>query len=238
MEEIRLQKYISDCGLMSRRAAEKEILAGNIKVNGECVELGRKIVPERDVVTYRGRKIRNNIKHKTYIMLNKPRGYVTTMNDERERRCVRELVSDADERVYPVGRLDMNSEGLLLMTNDGELTNKLTHPSHDVAKLYLVRIGGKLTAELLEEFCSPMELDGYVIQPVKAEVMSSDDNSTLLRVELHEGRNRQIRKMCEMLGLSVLSLKRVAEGKLLLGKLPVGKWRYLTKEEREYLRSL
>ena len=124
MEEIRLQKYISDCGLMSRRAAEKEILAGNIKVNGECVELGRKIVPERDVVTYRGRKIRNNIKHKTYIMLNKPRGYVTTMNDERERRCVRELVSDADERVYPVGRLDMTSA----------LTGCITYPSSSIGE--------------------------------------------------------------------------------------------------------
>ncbi|MBQ7821733.1 MAG: rRNA pseudouridine synthase [Clostridia bacterium] len=235
---MRIQKYISECGVMSRRAAEREIELGNIKVNGETAELGQKIDPARDVVTYKGKKIRAVKPHKTYVMLNKPRGYVTTMSDERGRKCVRELLSDVDSRVYPVGRLDMNSEGLLLCTDDGELTNTLTHPSHEIVKTYLVRVRGMVDKNVIKALSSPMEIDGYVIKPVPVTKMSENENSTLLKMELGEGRNRQIRKMCEKCGLAVLSLKRVSEGELLLGDLPSGKWRYLTRAEVKYLTDL
>ena len=236
--EIRIQKYISDCGLMSRRAAEREIELGNIKVNGEAALTGQKIDPERDVVTYKGRRVRHKKAHKTYVMLNKPRGYVTTMSDEHGRKCVSELLADVDSRVYPVGRLDMYSEGLLLCTDDGELTNMLTHPSHEIVKVYLVRVKGAVDKETIKKLSSPMELDGYIIKPVKVTKMSESEDSTLLKMELCEGRNRQIRKMCEQCELTVISLKRVSEGEIMLGKLQTGKWRYLTREELKYLKSL
>ena len=237
MEELRIQKYISDCGIMSRRAAEREIELGNIKVNGEVATIGMKVDPARDTVTYKGKKIKREKPHKTYVMLNKPRGYVTTMSDEKGRKCVRELLSDVDSRVYPVGRLDMNSEGLLICTDDGELTNRLTHPSHEIAKVYLVRVGGEVTKDILKKLTSPMVIDDYEIKPVKVERLNGDENSSLLKMELCEGRNRQIRKMCEACELSVLSLKRVSEGDILLGNLAPGKWRYLTREEVSYLMS-
>ncbi len=236
--EIRIQKYIADCGVMSRRSVEREIEAGNIKVNGEYATIGQKIDPRRDVVTYKGKKITNNINHKTYVMLNKPKGYVTTLSDEKDRKCIKELITGVKERVYPIGRLDMNSEGLLLLTNDGELTNILTHPKHDVAKVYLVRVKGALDNKILNRLNQPMDIDGYTIKPVKVVKIRDNENSTLLSFELHEGRNRQIRKMCESCELSVLSLKRISEGKLLLGDLPTGKWRYLTRDEVKYLTSI
>ncbi|MBE6605967.1 MAG: rRNA pseudouridine synthase [Ruminococcaceae bacterium] len=235
---MRIQKYISDCGLMSRRAAEKEIEIGNRKINGETALIGQKIDPERDIVTYKGRKVRAKKAHKTYIMLNKPRGYVTTMSDERGRKCVSELLSDVDSRVYPVGRLDMYSEGLLLCTDDGELTNTLTHPSHEIVKVYLVRVKGTVSKEIIKKLSSPLEIDGYIIKPVKVTKMSESEDSTLLKMELCEGRNRQIRKMCELCELTVISLKRISEGQIMLGKLQTGMWRYLTREEVKYLRSL
>ncbi len=235
---MRIQKYISDCGLMSRRAAEKEIELGNIKINGEPALIGQKIDPERDVITYKGRKVRAKKAHKTYVMLNKPRGYVTTMSDERGRKCVSELLADVDSRVYPVGRLDMYSEGLLLCTDDGELTNTLTHPSHEIIKVYLVRVKGTVNKEIIKKLSSELEIDGYIIKPVKVTKMSESEDSTLLKMELCEGRNRQIRKMCELCELTVISLKRVSEGQIMLGKLQTGKWRYLTREEVKYLRSL
>ena len=236
--EIRIQKYIADCGVMSRRSVEREIEAGNIKVNGEYAVIGQKIDPRRDVVTYKGKKIIDNIHHKTYVMLNKPKGYVTTLSDEKDRKCIKELISGVKERVYPIGRLDMNSEGLLLLTNDGDLTNILTHPKHDVAKVYLVRVKGTLDNKILNKLNQPMDIDGYTIKPVKVVKIRDNETSTLLSFELHEGRNRQIRKMCESCELSVLSLKRISEGKLLLGDLPTGKWRYLTRDEVKYLTSI
>ena len=236
--ELRIQKYIADCGVMSRRSVEREIEAGNIKVNGEYATIGQKIDPKRDVVTYKGKKIIDNINHKTYVMLNKPKGYVTTLSDEKDRKCIKELISGVKERVYPIGRLDMNSEGLLLLTNDGELTNILTHPKHDVAKVYLVRVKGTLDNKTLVKLNQPMDIDGYTIKPVKVVKIRDNENSTLLSFELHEGRNRQIRKMCESCELGVLSLKRISEGKLLLGDLPTGKWRYLTRDEVKYLTSI
>ncbi len=223
---------------MSRRAAEKEIELGFFKVNGKPAEIGQKINPEKDRVTYKGRPVRAEKKHKTYVMLHKPRGYVTTLSDEKGRKCVSELLADVDTRVYPVGRLDMNSEGLLICTDDGELTNFLTHPSHEITKIYLVRVKGIVDKNVIKKLSSPMEIDGYIIKPVKVALVNGDENSSLLRMELCEGRNRQIRKMCEQCELGVLSLRRVSEGKLVLGDLKPGKWRYLTREEVNYLMSL
>ncbi len=236
--EQRIQKYISECGIMSRRAAEREIELGNVRVNGEIALIGQKIDPSRDVVTYKGKRVRAAKVHKTYVMLNKPRGYVTTMSDEKGRKCVRELLSDVDSRVYPIGRLDMNSEGLLLCTDDGELTNLLTHPRHEILKTYLVRVRGAVDKNVIKLLSSPMEIDGYTIKPVPVVKLRENENSSLLKMELSEGRNRQIRKMCEKCGLDVLSLKRVSEGELMLGDLPSGKWRYLTREEIRYLTGL
>ena len=238
MEEIRLNKYISDCGLMSRRSAEKEIEAGNITVNGEKVEVGRKIVVGIDKVMYRGRPIRRNDEKKLYVMLYKPRGYVTTMNDEQGRKCIPELISDIPARVYPCGRLDMDSEGLLLLTNDGDVAQKLMHPRNHVEKIYHVKIEGEIEPDKLKALNSPMELDGEKIAPVRVSIISRRDGKTSLKFILTEGRNRQIRRMCEFVGLEILRLKRIAIGNINIGMLTPGKWKYLNHNEAEYLKSL
>ena len=237
MEKIRLQKYMSDAGVMSRRAAEKELESGAITVNGEPAELGQKIDPERDEVRYAGRRVYlpDNVEKKTYIVLNKPRGYVTTMDDDLGRKCVKELVSDVGCRVYPVGRLDKVSEGMLILTNDGEFANYMMHPSHEVPKYYNVRIEGIPTDEQMAQLSSPLEIDGTPIRPVNVTILEKDDTHVTLQMELYEGRNRQIRKMCEAVGLTVKRLQRVAIGELTLGALPSGKWRHLTAEEVRYL---
>ncbi len=238
MEKIRLQKYISECGVMSRRAAEKEILAGNITVNGEAVELGRTIDERRDKVMYNGKPVvREKRERKVYIMLNKPKGYVTTMSDERGRRCVASLVEDVGCRVYPVGRLDLMSEGLLIMTNDGELANKLMHPRHSIPKIYHVRIDSELTPEQFVALSSEMVIDDYKIMPVECRIVTMAEGKTTIAMTLYEGRNRQIRKMCEQVGLKVLKLRRVAIGEIKLGDLRPGKWRKLTRAQVEYLKS-
>lgn len=245
MKKIRLQKFFTDCGIMSRRAAENEITAGKVTVNGTVAEIGQKIDPQNDIVVYMGRQIvyPDVNRRATYIMLNKPIGYVTTMSDEKSRKTVSELVSDVGRRIYPVGRLDMYSEGLLIMTDDGEFANKLMHPSHMITKTYKLRVKGALSEEDTVKFTLPMEIDGYNLKPVKAKLIASGDVSkdgtvsSSLRIILSEGRNRQIRKMCEQLGFTVLSLKRIAIGKLKLGDLPVGKWRALTDEEIAYLKN-
>lgn len=233
MEKIRLQKYMSDAGVMSRRAAEKEIEDGSITVNGEPAELGQKVDPDRDEIRYQGRRIYlpDNREKKTYILLNKPRGYVTTMRDELDRKCVAQLVADVGCRVYPVGRLDKVSEGMLILTNDGVFANYMMHPSHEVPKYYNVRIEGVPTDEQLTALSSPMEIDGFDIRPVTVNVLEKDDEYCTLQMELYEGRNRQIRKMCEQVGLKIIRLKRVAIGEIPLGHLRLGKWRYLTPEE-------
>lgn len=238
MEEIRLQKYLSTAGIMSRRAAEKEIQSGRIKVNGLPAELGQKIIPGKDRVTYNGKPviIKNNDR-KVYIMLNKPRGYVTTLSDEKSRKCVAELVNDLDTRVYPIGRLDMDSEGLLLFTNDGELANKLTHPKHSIPKIYHVKVKGEITGEQLKNLGKPMIIDDYEIRPVECDIITRRDNFTVIRMVLFEGRNRQIRKMCEQTGLEITKLQRVAIGNIKLGDLAPGKWRHLTKTQVEYLKK-
>lgn len=238
MELIRLQKFFTDCDVLSRRAAEEEIKNGKVLVNGVRAEVGQKIDPETDVVEYKGKVIERPKKTiYKYVMLNKPRGYLSTVTDDRGRACVTELVADAGARLYPVGRLDMDSEGLLLLTNDGDLTYKLTHPKHDIPKIYHVKIEGKVSPEKLRALASPMEIDGYKILPVKTEVVTVKNEYTVLRMRLFEGRNRQIRKMCEAQGLNILRLCRVAIGELELGNLAPGKWRYLTKSQVEYLKK-
>ena len=237
MEKIRLQKYFTDCGVLSRRAAEEEIKMGRVKVNGIRAELGDKIDPELDVVEYKGKRIMPRKEDKmVYILLNKPAGVVTSAKDEKGRICVTDLVK-CGTRVYPVGRLDLNSQGLILMTNDGELTNKLTHPRHEIPKIYEVDVVGKVTTEQLTVLNSSMTVDGYVLLPVKTEFITKNEKFTTLRMTLFEGRNRQIRKMCEQVGLKVAKLTRVAIGNITLGDLQGGKWRYLTNAEINMLKK-
>ena len=235
MEKVRLQKYIADSGLMSRRAAEKEIEMGNVSVNGHVATLGTKVDPRNDNVTFRGKKIRYEKPEYIYIMMNKPRGYLSSTSDDRERKCVTDLLDGVSARVYPVGRLDLISEGMLLLTNDGELKNRLTHPSHSVPKIYRVKVGGEVSDEQYEILTSALIIDDYKIKPVDVVVSESDESGTVLKMTLHEGRNRQIRKMCEQAGLTVKRLSRISIGNLKLDGLPVGKWRYLDEKEVEYL---
>lgn len=236
MEKIRLQKYFTDCGVLSRRAAEEEIKSGKVKINGICAELGDKIDPESDIVEYKGKRIYPRKEDKfVYILLNKPCGVVTSAKDEKGRTCVTDLVK-CSTRVYPVGRLDLNSQGLIIMTNDGELTNKLTHPRHEIPKIYEVDVVGKVTTEQLTILNSSMTIDEYVLLPVKTEFISKNDKYTTLRMTLFEGRNRQIRKMCEQVGLKVAKLTRIAIGNITLDNLQCGKWRYLTNDEIKSLK--
>lgn len=236
MEEIRIHKYIADAGIMSRRQAEEAIKRGEIKVNGEVAEIGMKIDPLADTLEYKGKVIKKERIHNTYVMLNKPVGYVTTMSDEKGRPTVKDLTDDVGARVYPVGRLDLESEGLLLLTNDGELANRLTHPRHKIPKYYNVTVKGEVTMQQRKKLASAMEIDGYIIQPVKNEIISMNEEQTVLKLELYEGRNRQIRKMCEKVGLTVLKLKRIAIGSISLGNLKPGTWRKLSKEQIDYLK--
>ncbi len=236
--KVRLQKYIADCGLMSRRRAEEEILAGHISVNGETVELGRKILPGVDSVEYRGVSVEMpSGARPVYIMLNKPRGYVTTMKDERGRKCVASLVEGVGCRVFPCGRLDLDSEGLLLLTNDGDFANRMMHPVHHIPKLYTVHVKGKITENQLLALNSPMKIDGYALAPVFVKIVSMKEEETVLGFTLREGRNRQIRKMCEQVGLTVLVLKRTAIGTVTLGNLKPGCWRHLSRAQVEYLKN-
>ncbi|MBQ8689962.1 MAG: rRNA pseudouridine synthase [Clostridia bacterium] len=236
MEKIRLQKFIADSGLMSRRAAEVEIERGNVAVNGHVAFIGMKINPVADIVALKGRRIEYKRREHTYIMMNKPRGYLCSTHDERGRKCVTDLLDGVDARVYPVGRLDLISEGMLLLTDDGELKNRLTHPSTSLPKVYRVKVGGEVGDREYKILTSALEIDGYVIKPVEVSVGEKDESGTVLKMTLHEGRNRQIRKMCEAAGLTVKRLSRVSIGKLKLDGLPMGKWRYLEDEEIEYLR--
>ncbi|MBP3401574.1 MAG: rRNA pseudouridine synthase [Clostridia bacterium] len=235
MEKIRLQKFIADAGLMSRRAAEDEIERGNVSVNGHVATIGMKVDPAADVVTYKGRRIRFERREHTYVMLNKPRGYLSSTTDDRGRKCVTDLLDGVSARVYPVGRLDMISEGMILLTDDGELKNRLTHPSHQIGKVYRVKVGGTVSEEQMDILTSPLVIDGYKIKPVEVTVSGEDESGTVLKMTLFEGRNRQIRKMCEQAGLTVKRLSRVSIGNLKLDGLPVGKWRYLEDSEVEYL---
>ena len=235
MEE-RLQKLLSACGVASRRTAEGYIEAGRVTVNGSVARLGDKADPARDRVEVDGKPVRPVGEH-TYILLPKPRGYVTTLSDEKGRRTVAELVSACGARVWPVGRLDLDSEGLLLMTDDGELTHTLLHPSHGVEKEYLVSVTGDVDAAL-PILRGPMSLDGVPLAAAGVEVLRREGGGrACLSVVIHEGKNRQVRRMCAAAGLEVRRLKRVREGTLALGELPPGRWRRLTGEEVARLRG-
>lgn len=228
MEE-RLQKLLSAAGVCSRRAAEAYIAAGRVKVNGILPQIGDKADPERDKITVDGKPLPGK-SGAVWLMLNKPRGYVTTLSDEKGRRTVAELVRGCGCRVWPVGRLDLDSEGLLLFTNDGEITDRLLHPSHEVEKEYHVTVEGNVAAAL-PILSGPMELDGASLAPAKVQLISDRE----LSVTIHQGKNRQVRRMCDRAGLKVIRLRRVREGTLLLGELPIGKWRRLTEEEVRWL---
>ncbi len=241
MEKVRLQKYFTECGVLSRRAAEQEIAAGRVTVNGEPAELGMKITPGSDTVLWKGRTVgRQNDKapKKTVIAVHKPRGYVCTMKDEKGRRQVSELVSDLGYRVYPVGRLDMASEGLLLMTDDGELANLLTHPSHHVDKTYQVRVRGDVNDDIIARLGEPFMLDGRATSPAEVRQLVSHDDGAKLEIIIHEGRNRQIRRMCEECGLEVVRLKRVAIANIGIRNIAPGRYRILDRAEVEELRRI
>lgn len=235
--KIRLQKHLSECGIASRRKAEELISLGKVKVNGHIASLGDKVDPVRDKVTVRGKNV-SAANEKVYIMLHKPRGFVTTMSDEEGRKCVSDLVKDVGTRVFPVGRLDRNSEGLLIMTNDGELANRLTHPSSHVNKTYRVTVDGSVTDEQLSRLCTGIEIDGRKTLPCDVFIGEKKTDRTVLIFIIHEGRNRQIRKMCEAVDLEVLRLKRTEIAGVKLGMLPQGKWRDLNERELRRLSSV
>ena len=235
--KIRLQKFMAECSVASRRKSEELILEGRVKVNGRRATLGDKVDPKRDKVVVSGKRIINN-SQKMYIMLNKPRGFVTTLNDEKGRKCVADLVADAGTRLFPVGRLDRNSEGLLLMTNDGEFSNIITHPSRHVAKVYRVTVREKVSDEQVSELESGVVIDGERTMPCDVAVVTRDENRTVMRMVLYEGRNREIRKMCEAVGLSVIRLKRIEIAGVKLGMLPQGSWRELNEKELHRLMNI
>ncbi len=231
----RVQKIIARAGLCSRRAAEELLRQGRVRVNGLVAALGDNADPDLDRIEVDGEPIPAT-PPPIYLMLNKPRGYVTTLSDERSRKTAAQLVSDCGERVFPVGRLDMDSEGLLLFTNDGALMQSLIHPRHEVDKIYHVTVTGELDGAA-ERLASITDLDGEMIRPASVSVLSRADNRAELCVTIHEGKNRQIRRMCRKAGLSVCSLCRVQEGSLVLGDLKTGKWRYLTDIEIKELKG-
>ena len=226
----RLQKILSARGVASRRASETMIQEGRITVNGVVALLGQSADPDVDEILLDGKPLPTGSEY-VYIMLHKPRGYVTTLSDEKGRRTAAQLVEECGVRVYPVGRLDMDSEGLLLFTNDGEFANTLMHPKHEVEKSYLTWVTD-FSEQTLQRLKKPVELDGYTIRAPKMRVIKPG----LLEITIHEGRNRQVRRMCEAAGMQVTRLKRVREGKLNLGDLPLGKWRYLTQAEVDQLK--
>ena len=227
--KLRLQKILSDRGVASRRKAEELIRGGHVTVNGTVAALGSSADPDLDQIAVEGKPIPSATSY-IYIMLNKPRGYVTTVSDERGRPTAASLVEGCGQRVYPVGRLDMDSEGLLLFTNDGAFANRVMHPSHEISKTYLVRVSG-YTPECFQKLHEPVRLDGYPIKPPQLRLLRADGSRADFEIIIHEGRNRQIRRMCQIAGMQVLRLKRVKEGNLELGSLPPGHWRYLSPEE-------
>ena len=237
MENVRLQKFFTDCGVLSRRAAEEEIRKGLVTVNGVVADIGLKIDPDHDVVKYNGRVIKPTVTVKHYILLYKPRGIVTTLSDEKGRTTVADLVADIGVRVYPVGRLDMDSDGLLLLTDDGALTERLTHPRHEIPKRYHVAVAGVVTPAQLAALNSSFLLDGYTTRPAKVSVVRAESGETVLSFELYEGRNRQIRRMCDQVGLRIRRLTRVAIGRIGIGDLVPGRYRHLNEEEIAYLRG-
>jgi len=232
----RLQKILSARGVASRRRAEEMIAAGRVTCNGRVCVLGDSADPDVDTILIDGKAL-PEAENRIYIMLHKPRGYVTTLSDEKGRKNAAQLVADCGQRVYPVGRLDMDSEGLLLFTNDGDFANHLMHPRHEVKKVYRVTVTG-FTEEAMAALEKPIVLDGYKIRkPDVSKLRSGADGKAELQVTIHEGRNRQVRRMCAAAGMDVVRLVRIAEGPVQLAKLPLGKWRHLTEAEVETLKK-
>ena len=232
----RLQKIIASRGMASRRKAEEWITAGRVTCNGKIAKLGDSADADTDEILVDGKPIPSPEQY-VYMMLNKPRGYVTTLSDEKGRKNAAQLVAGCGVRVYPVGRLDMDSEGLLLFTNDGAFANRLMHPKHETEKTYEVWVSGYYAgaeAALLR----PVTLDGYTIRPPKISLLSVQGQRARFRITIHEGRNRQIRRMCQMAGMNVTRLRRISEGGLRLGTLELGQWRYLLPEEVDMLKNI
>lgn len=235
---VRLQKYLADCGVASRRGSEEIIRSGRVCVNGEAVtEMGVKIDEDNDLVTVDDVPVRPQ-KKMVYIMLNKPVGFVTTVNDDKGRDTVMDLVSDIPVRIYPVGRLDYDTEGLLLMTNDGDLTYKITHPKSNVKKTYIAEVTGNISMETVTRLRNGVVVDGVRTSPAQVQVIGATRLGTKLEVTIHEGRNRQVRKMFEAVGCIVKRLKRTKEAGLTLGHLPLGKWRKLSESEVNMLKKI
>ncbi|WP_455542119.1 pseudouridine synthase [Intestinibacter sp.] len=237
---MRINKYIALCGVTSRRKAEELILAGKVKVNDEIItELSYQVDEENDVVKVDNKVIKEENKL-VYILLNKPEGYITTVKDQFDRPSVLDLVTDIKERVYPIGRLDYETSGLLLLTNDGDLTYKLTHPKHEIDKTYVARVKGKLTDDEIKIFKKGLKIEDYVTAPAKLKVIKYDEqrDTSLLEIKIHEGKNRQVRKMCKAINHPVLRLRRTAMGKIRVGDCEIGKYRYLTDDEVKYLKSI
>ncbi len=235
---MRIQKALSDCGFTSRRKAEELVKQGRIKINGRAATIGASVNPNRDVITVDGERVVTNQKKKNiYIALNKPRGYVTSLSDELGRKTVDELVADLGTRVYPIGRLDRNSEGLLLMTNDGEFANQMMHPKYKVAKNYRVTVKNAVNDDQVTKMASGVVIDGRKTEPCEIVVLEKTPERSVMQIVLREGRNRQIRKMCESVGLTVSRLKRIGIGAVKLGVLQPGEYRHLTARELELLKS-
>ena len=237
---MRINKYIASCGVASRRKAEELILNKKVKVNGRLIEeLSFQVDEYKDTVEVDGVKISLD-EETVYILLNKPEGYITTVKDQFDRESVLDLVTDIKERVYPIGRLDYETSGLLLLTNDGDLTYKLTHPKHEVDKTYVARVKGKLTPDEIKMFKSGLKIEDYVTAPAKLKVIRYDEktNVSLVEIKIHEGKNRQVRQMCKAINHPVLRLKRTAMGKIRIGECEIGKYRYLTEDEVKYLKSI
>lgn len=238
MEGTRIQKIIADSGYCSRRKAEELIEEKRVKVNGHIALIGQKLHPKKDIITIDGDRINSDEKkEKIYMIMNKPRGYLTSMSDDRGRRCVTELLPQSDQRLYPVGRLDLNSEGLLLFTNDGRFANQMMHPSHEVSKTYRVTVRPDITDEQAAKLGSGVYIDGRRTAPAEVRVLTKEANRVVIEVVIREGRNRQVRKMCESVGLDVARLKRTAIGPIRLGMLKPGATRELTKEELNAIRT-
>ncbi len=237
MEEIRLQKFMADCGIASRRKCEEYIVSGQVKVNGIVAELGTKINPKQDVVEYKGKKVKYLNIDKVYILLNKPIGYVTTVNDQFSRQTVLDLVKEINTRVVPVGRLDMYTSGALILTNDGEFVYKVTHPKYEIEKTYVATITGIIQKKEVEELRKGVDIGGYITKPAKVKIIKIDEEKNISRIEIviHEGKNREVRKMCEKIGHKVRALHRSKIGKIDVKDLKIGSWRYLSKNEIEFL---
>ncbi len=238
MEKIRIQKIIADSGVCSRRKAEELIGAGRVKVNGHPALIGQKLDPAKDLITIDGERVYfQRKKEHLYLMMHKPRGYLTSMSDDRGRRCVTELLPETELRVYPVGRLDLNSEGLLLFTSDGKFANDMMHPSREVSKTYRVTVRPDITDEQAAKLSSGVYIDGRLTAPAEVRILHKETNRVVMEIVIREGRNRQIRKMCESVGLEVARLKRTAIGPLRLGMLKPGETRPLKKEELKAIRT-